>query len=136
MKVFELSEMTDLLGMDSVKAKNWTSGRPFKLPASIRPASGTGRSNLYSIADVYLMGVANEFSKAGFAAMAIGRLVDAVDANRLANLDWLTVYRAGSLKYIVKEGKVQPPDGVLLWMTLNIGDLVKRIDMAVERRRS
>jgi hypothetical protein len=136
MEVFELSQMTALLDMSEIKAKNWTSDRPFKLPASIRTASGTGRSNLYSIEDVYLMGVANEFSKAGFAAMAIGRLVtESLDAKRLAKVDWLTIYRAGSLKYIVKEGKVQPPDAVLLWMTLNVGALVKKIDEAAERMR-
>lgn len=136
MAAFELTEMAKLLGMSPVKAKNWTSSRPFKIPASVHTASGTGSRNLYSIDDVYLMGVANEFSKAGFAAKAIGKLVDSLDATKLANMDWLTVYRSGSLKYIVKEGKVPPPEGVLLWMTLNIGALVKKIDEAVQRMRA
>ena len=136
MHVFELSEMTTLLGMSAVKAKNWTAGRPFKIPASVRTATGTGSRNLYSIEDVYLMGLANEFSKAGFAAKAIGRLLEAVEAKRLAEMDWLTVWRAGTLKkFHLREGRVQPPEGVLLWQTVNIGAMVKGIGKAVERMR-
>ena len=136
MHVFELSEMTTLLGMSQIKAKNWTAGRPFKMPASVRTATGTGSRNLYSIEDVYLMGLANEFSKAGFAAKAIGRLLEAVEAKQLAEIDWLTVWRAGTLKkFHLREGKAQPPEGVLLWQTVNVGALVKGIDKAVERMR-
>src|SRR5689334_4058512 len=98
MKIFELSEMAAVLGMPFTKVRNWTIGRPLTIPASIRTATGTGSCNLYSIEDVYLMGLAYEFSKAGFAAKAIGRLLEAVDAKRLAEVDWLTVWRAGSLK--------------------------------------
>ena len=79
------------------------------------------------------MGLANEFSKAGFAAMAIDELLEAVDAQGLAQMDWLTVWRAGSLKFYVHEGKTQPPEGVLLWQTVDVGRLVKLIDRAVER---
>jgi len=136
MHVFELSEMTTLLGMSQIKAKNWTAGRPFKMPASVRTATGTGSRNLYSIEDAYLMGLANEFSKAGFAAKAIGRLLEAVEAKQLAEIDWLTVWRAGTLKkFHLREGKAQPPEGVLLWQTVNVGALVKGIDKAVERMR-
>jgi DNA-binding transcriptional MerR regulator len=101
----------------------------------VRTATGTGSRNLYSIEDVYLMGLANEFSKAGFAAKAIGRLLEVVDAKRLAEMDWLTVWRAGTLKFHVRAGKAQPPEGVLLWQTVNVGGLVKGIDKAVERLR-
>jgi hypothetical protein len=134
MHVFELSEMTTLLGMSQTKAKNWTAGRPFKIPASAHAATGTGSRNLYSIEDVYLMGFANEFSKAGFAAMAIGRLLEAVDAKRLAGMDWVTVWRAGTLKkFHLREGRVQPPEGVLLWQTVNVGGMVERINETVEK---
>ncbi len=135
MEIFELPEVAEVLGMPLTKARNWTIGRPLTIPASVRKATGTGTRNLYNIEDVYLMGLANEFSKAGFAAKAIGRLVNEVDATKLAKMDWLTVYRTGGLKYTIKEGKVQPPESVLLWMTLNIGGLVKKIDRAVERMR-
>jgi len=136
MDAFELAEMTKVLDMSPIKAKNWTSDRPFKIPASVHSASGTGSRNLYNIEDVYLMGLAYEFSKAGFAAMAIGRLVlEAIDAKRLAKMDWLTVYRAGGLKYIIKEGKAQPPESVLLWQTVNVGAMVKRINEAVEKKK-
>src|SRR5258708_1981207 len=99
MKIFELSEMTELLKMPLTKPRNWPIGRPLTIPASAHAATGSGSRNLYSIEDVYLMGLANEFSKAGFAAKAIGRLLEEVDAKRLAEMDWLTVWRAGTLKF-------------------------------------
>ena len=133
MKIFELSEMVDVLGMPLTKARNWTIGKPLKIPASAHAATGTGSRNLYSIEDVYLMGLANEFSKAGFAAMAIGRLLEAIDVMQLAEMDWLTVWRAGTLKFHLRKGKAPPPEGVLLWHTVNIGGLVKRIYDAVEK---
>jgi len=135
MEIFELAEMAEVLGMPLTKARNWTIGRPLSIPASIRTATGTGSRNLYSIEDVYLMGLANEFSKAGFAAKAIGRVLEAVDAKQLGEMDWLTVWRAGSLKFYAHEGKTQPPEGVLLWQTVNVGRLVRQIDKAVERLR-
>ena len=133
MQIFELSEMAKVLGMPLTKARNWTIGRPLTIPASIRSSTGIGSRNLYSIEDVYLMGLANEFSKAGFAAKAIGRLLEAIDAKQLAEMDWLTVWRAGSLKFYVHEGKAPPPEGVLLWQTVDVGRLVKLIDRAVKQ---
>lgn len=133
MEIFELAEMAEVLGMPLTKARNWTIGRPLSIPASVRTATGTGSRNLYSIEDVYLMGLANEFSKAGFAAKAIGKLLEAVDAKRLAKMDWLTVWRGKGFR--VLEDKMPPPEGVLVWQTVNVGRLVKLIDKAVERLR-
>jgi len=135
MEIFELPEMAEVLGMPLTKARNWTIGRPLKIPASIRTASGTGTRNLYNIEDVYLMGLASEFSKAGFAAMAIGRLLNEVDATKLAEMDWLTVWRAGTLKFHLREGKQPPSEGVLLWHTVNVGAMVKRINEVVEKKK-
>src|SRR5438445_13556436 len=103
-KVFELAEMAELLGMPLTKARNWTIGRPLSIPASIRTATGTGSRNLYSIEDVYLMGLANEFRKAGFAAMAYGRMVEAIDGKKLAEMDWMTDWKTGKLKCELRGG--------------------------------
>jgi DNA-binding transcriptional MerR regulator len=136
MQVFELSEMTELLGMSQVKAKNWTAGRPFKIQASVRTATGTGSRNLYSIEDLYLMALANQFSKAGFAAKAIGKLVKAVDAKKLAQMDWLTVWRTEELEFELRPGgRANPPEGVLLYHRVNVGAMVKGINKEVERLR-
>jgi hypothetical protein len=53
------------------------------------------------------------------------RVLEAVDAKRLAEMDWLTVWRAGSLKFYVHAGKANPPKGVMLWQTVNVGRLMK-----------
>jgi hypothetical protein len=60
----------------------------------------------------------------------------AVDAKRLAQLDWLTVWRAGTLKFELRAGaKANPPEGVILHHKVNVGAMVKGIDKAVERLR-
>ena len=80
------------------------------------------------------MGLANEFSKAGFAAKVIGKLLEAVDAKKLAQMDWLTVWRAGTLKFELRAGgKASPPEGVPLFHRVNVGAMLKGIDNAVER---
>jgi len=78
------------------------------------------------------MALANEFSKAGFAAKAIGRLLEAVETKQLAEAQWLTVWRGKDFR--VFPGKTPPP-GILLWHTVNVGRLVKLIAKAVEKRR-
>src|SRR5580658_7884012 len=95
-RTFEFREMIDVLGISATKAKNWTVGRPFRLEPSIRTASGQGSRNLYSLEDVYLMGVANELSHAGMAAAAIGKLVAALKVkfpDGLGEVDTLYVSR-------------------------------------------
>ena len=111
MQVFELSEMTALLDMSPIKAKNWTSGRPFKLAGSIRSASGTGRSNLFSIEDVYLMGLANKFSEAGFAAMA----------------GWLAQGKLKAKEHIVKGLETFPDTLLKLFSGENFGKLIIQV---------
>lgn len=95
MQAFDLTDMAKLIDMTFAKAKNWTVGRPFTIPASAYQATGRGSINLYSLEDVYLMAVANEFSKVGFAAAAIGKLVEALRVKypSLGAAPLLTVWR-------------------------------------------
>ena len=77
--ILQLPEMADILDIEIAKAKNWTNGRTgLIIKPSIRESTGTGKSDLYSLEDLYLMALASEFSKAGVAAKAIGKLVEAI----------------------------------------------------------
>jgi hypothetical protein len=137
MRVFELPEMAEILDLDLAKAKNWTNGRTgLVILPSVRPAGGTGKSGLYSLQDLYLMAVAREFSRAGFAANAIGKLAEAV-IPRLASRPiqahalW-TIWRlkpAGP--FHIEEGKSGPAKG-FFWHILEIGQLLKSVDEAIE----
>jgi hypothetical protein len=133
MQAFDLIEMAALAGVNPAKAKNWTNNRPFTIGASIRSGAGRGSVNLYSIEDVYLMALAGEFSKAGFAAMAIGKLVEAVQAkfDSLAGVSSLTVWRpkAGG-PFRLSEGRDKPPDATL-WVTVSVRELVQGVDRKV-----
>jgi DNA-binding transcriptional MerR regulator len=121
--------------MTLATAKNWTADRPFTIPASAYQASGRGSINLYSIDDVYLMAVAHEFSKAGFAAKAIGKLVEAVQAKypSLGEAPALAAWRpkAGS-KFEIREANNRPPDSVL-WITISTPSIVEAVNERAER---
>jgi hypothetical protein len=135
MQAFDLIEMAELVGMEFAKVKNWTVDRPFTIHPSVYRASGRGSINLYSIQDVYLMAVAGEFSKAGFAAVAIGKLVAAIQVKFL-DLDTapiLTVWRlkAGA-KFEITEGRHDPADAIL-WITLNTPKIVRGINQKAEK---
>lgn len=135
MQAFDLTEMARLVGMTPTTAKNWTVGRPFTIPASAYQASGRGSINLYSIGDVYLMAIAHEFSKAGFAANAIGKLVEAVQAKypSLGDAPALTVWRPKpGGKFEIREVGSKPPDAAL-WMTVNTPSIVRGVNERAEK---
>jgi hypothetical protein len=80
-------------------------GRPIRFQASLRAGRGTGSRNLYSLDDVYLMGVAYECSKAGMAAKATGKLIEAVRArfpSGLGEVDTLYVSRGPKLGHRIE----------------------------------
>lgn len=135
MQAFDLNVMARLVGMTPATAKNWTVGRPFTIPASAYQASGRGSINLYSIDDVYLMAVANEFSKSGFAAKAIGKLVHAVKAKfpSLGEAPALTVWRpkAGG-KFEIGETTDKLPD-TALWVMIDTPGIVKGVNERAEK---
>jgi DNA-binding transcriptional MerR regulator len=131
--------MIDVLGMSATKAKNWTVGRPFKLEPSIRTASGQGSRNLYSMEDVYLLGIANDLSHAGMAAGAIGELVAALKekfSDGLAGVDTLYVTRGGNLTYRIElRGDRLPADSVVR-LSIDVTRLRRKVDQAVRRLRA
>jgi DNA-binding transcriptional MerR regulator len=135
LQVFELPDLIKILGLSPTKAKNWTNGRSgVMIEPSIRKATGTGSRNLYSVEDLYLMGIALEFNKAGFTAKAIGKLLEAARpmlADVAHHAVW-TVYRKAGGQFRVEQGSAKAPPFVLRHM-LDIGALIKTIDAAVER---
>jgi hypothetical protein len=144
-KVFELADLARVIGMDLWLAKNWTVGRPLKIEASIRSTTGTGSRNLYSLEDVYRIALAYELRKAGMAAVAIGKALEATKAGLpkgLADLDWITLWRKPKAKgsddaadFEVRKGQAPPPGGRLVWLTVNVGDLVARVNKRIEQEQ-
>ena len=135
MNFFSIGQMTGLVGMDADKVKNWMAGKPFSFKPSAQSASGKGSRNIYSRQDLYVLAVANEFSKAGFAGKAIGRLLEAIRP-RLAALPRnavLTVWRVtpgGPFRLSV--GNTKPP-GVTLRHVFEVGALLQWIDDRIEQ---
>lgn len=129
--------MIQALRMSAAKAKNWVSGRPFKLKPSIRTATGHGSRNLYSLEDVWLMGVANELSKAGMAANAIGKLVGAVRAklpHGLASVDALFISRGKKGTYRIETREDRLPADTVVRIVIDVRRLRDRVDREVRLR--
>ena len=81
------------------------------------------------------MGIAREFSKAGFAAKAIGKLLEAIKPQlaTLRNTQYITVYRLKATSpFQVSEGR-KGPDGLTLWHTLALRALLDEIDEAATK---
>ncbi len=134
MQAFDLTETARLVGMKFAKAKNWTVDRPFTIPASAYQG-GRGSMNLYSIEDVYLMAVANEFSKTGFAAAAIGKLVESLRPKYpdLRQAPVLTVWRLKpGGKFEISESSKDPDASI--WVRLDVPRICKEINDRVKKR--
>jgi hypothetical protein len=95
----------------------------------VRQAAGTGTRNLYSLEDLYLMGVAREFSDAGFTPKAIGVLLAALrpELAHLRRSDSVTVWRKPSGAFHLWT----QPKAVRLSHTLALRSLLDSIDEAV-----
>lgn len=137
LQVFELPQLAAILSLDLTKAKNWTNGRTkLVIEPSIQKAAGTGTRNLFSLEDLYLMGVAREFSKAGFAAQAIGRLIEAM-RQEVASYDRNTVVTCWRVKlggpFHLAKTRTKPDQRATLWHVFEIGELLKEIDESVNR---
>jgi hypothetical protein len=131
---FEFREMISILGMSPSRAKNWTVGRPFKLEPSIRTASGQGSRNLYSLEDLYLMGIADELSHEGIAAGAIGQLVAALRSNHgLTDADTLYVSRGPNSAYRIEHREDRLPADSIVRLSIAVGRLRRKVDQAVRR---
>jgi hypothetical protein len=135
--IFELAEMAKAVGMPFAKAKNWTMGRPIRLQASLRSGMGTGSRNLYSLDDVYMMGVAYECGKAGMAAKAIGKLVEAVRKKFPDGLGGVAVIyasRGPKLTYRIETRENRLADAVV-WLAIDVRRLRAGIVQEVGRLR-
>ena len=134
MDLFTIGEMTSIIRMKSDKVKNWMAGKPFKFEPSAKSARGRGSRNIYQRQDLYLLSIANEFSKAGFAGKAIGRLLTAIRP-RLARLNHdsvLTVWRTTpGGPFHLGTGRDKPA-GIVLWHVFEIGALLRAIDERIE----
>lgn len=109
-------------------------GRPIRFQASLRASKGTGSRNLYSLDDVYLMALAYECSKAGLAAKAIGKLVDATRAKfprGLGGVDTLYFSRGAKLAYRIETRGDRIPADAVVRFVIDVQALRAGIDKEV-----
>ena len=138
MELFSIGQMTTILSMNPDKVKNWMAGKPFKFVPSAQAGSGKGSRHIYNRQDLYLLGIANELSKAGFAGKAIGGLLKAIGPKlaRLPRSASMKVWRVKpGAPFHVTVGRAKP-EGITLWHVLEVGTLMRAIDDAVRKLES
>ena len=97
---------------------------------------GTGSRNLYSLDDVYLMGIAYECSKVGMAAKAIGKLIDAVRMKfpaGLRGIGMLYAWRGPKLTYRIEAREDRLPADTLVRIAIDLRRLRDRVDREIAK---
>lgn len=77
-RIFELSEVAEILHLPASRVKNWTIGRPLTITPSVRQAKGTGSRNLYGADDMYLFALAEELNAFGLVPRFTQQVLDRV----------------------------------------------------------
>jgi len=126
-QVFEMSEVADIVGAKLATVKNWTIGRPLRIIPSIRIAEGAGRSNLYSLKDIYRFALANELHKAGMTPKRIGDILSKLVGEDLAEIVFIKIWHNGRGLTILKDS-LDPPEGAKIWQIIDLTKIVHEID--------
>jgi len=79
-EIFELGQVAAFIGAPDSRVKNWCLGRPYAIVPSVRRAVGTGRSNLYTRNDIYLLATVNELTRGGLATRLIQDFLSYLEA--------------------------------------------------------
>jgi DNA-binding transcriptional MerR regulator len=83
--VFGLGEAAQIVNTPPSRLKDWTIGRPFRIKASVRAASGIGSRNLFSREDLYVIALIKRLTDAGLSSRVVEgvlAIIDKTDARR------------------------------------------------------
>ena len=109
---FELSDVADLLQLSISTVKNWTIGRPLSIKPSIRASQGKGSRNLYSREDVYVLALAAQLSRDGFAIKTVQEVLRRLkgESNLLGSHYSALVISSFALGPKIKAPKIKGPE--------------------------
>jgi len=145
-RVFELSHLAKLTGVELSAVKNWTNGRILNISPSIRQADQRGARNLFNEKDVLKVHIAHKMNLLGFSPKgAIEEVLERFDEEyekegfeRISNAPWLLIRNSGKWEVLFREGrnpKLTFPleDGGLL-LSLNLSQITKRIKEGLTKK--
>jgi DNA-binding transcriptional MerR regulator len=127
--VFEISDIAGILGMKPNTVKNWTIGRPIIVKPSIRTAMGHGKSNLYSVEDVYRFALANELHKVGMSPKRIAEVLDKLPED-LSKIQWIRIWRKKK-ELKLRMDRDDPPEDVKVWQTIKLSAIIQEVDQRI-----
>lgn len=74
-ELYGTRQVATILGVPEWRVKNFSEGKAYRLPPSIRAGSGRGSRRLYGWADIFRLGLADHLSKFGFTPESVGQAV-------------------------------------------------------------
>jgi hypothetical protein len=138
MEPIEFSEIPKLLNIKQWEVKNWITGRPFTIKASVKQARGSGSRNLYGMEDLWKFEIVRQAIKAGIRNDPINKVLERLQQDfelpdgleRLQNSAWLLIYRKQNYEWSIQYGK--PGD---VHPTLEPGSLQLLIDVPATKQK-
>ena len=76
LQVFDRKQIAEILDIPIALIRNWSSGKPLAIKPSIRAPGKRGATNLYTLQDVYVFGVAAILAEFGMKALLIEHVVN------------------------------------------------------------
>ena len=74
-ELYGTKQVARILGVPEWRVKNFSEGKAYRLPPSIRAGSGRGSRRLYGWADIFRIGLADRLSKFGLTPESVGQAV-------------------------------------------------------------
>jgi DNA-binding transcriptional MerR regulator len=131
-KIFELSQVAEIVGVPLATAKNWINGRILQIKPSLREADGKGSRNLFSEKDVYKFFFVNEATELGLKNGIIKKLLPLVDAElEKSDFPWLVIrHTKGEWKVSLRK-----PKTFLLTLPVEHKEFALVLDLNVTSRK-
>jgi len=82
-ELYGTKQVATILGVPEWRVKNFSEGRAYRLPPSIRAGSGRGSRRVYGWSDIFRIGLADRLAKFGFTPESIGDAVREVPESLL-----------------------------------------------------
>lgn len=107
-KMFERSQVAELLGLHYAVIRNWSAGKPVTILPSVRAPGRKGSPNLYSIEDVYRMAVVQHLIVKGWGGGAIANSIMPGISNEILQPQARGIFLAAELEHQPKYFHITP----------------------------
>jgi hypothetical protein len=83
--LYRSADVAKIIGVEEWRIKNFSQGKAYNLPPSIRLGSGKRKWRVYTFQDVLRHAIADELVRYGFGPEAVGKAIEAISDARLTS---------------------------------------------------